>query len=443
MHNRIVTLFDLDELLGAATVRPRIAGRKPGVKPASPAGAKPGSNKVKAQAFDYGAPITLQHGDAHARSVSRPIPPEKIRSHGLSDFVGAFEDADTAKADEPEETEEDELAGLGIGQKDSALLNEREEEEETESEDSTAQSYRAPPQRRRPVPFSPGHAEQVAAFEREIQELAAKRPPENPPAGTPVQDTSSPDESNQPRPPQTGGHDVFDHMAQGMEFVNEFRLPPVEVNRLFREFDRQIDTEAQRARVRAQDVGTAPMTPPVIVVPAPSIPDDEVLARDLAYLTDPPMALERAAEVLAEQLGTGQLLHFTPEETELDDEETLAVLAFFWPDVDLSTLGQITDQDRSFAQALLIEAADASHSMGIVEAIYRHFFMKVPTSFKSIGKALLKVAKKAVTEKWFKRVKTVAEAEKVQIYESVRVTLQRNFRTVFTLRRTTGELTGY
>ena len=144
---------------------------------------------------------------------------------------------------------------------------------------------------------------------------------------------------------------------------------------------------------------------------------------------------------LAGALGeTGRLKRFAPSELTLSPEETLAVYRFFWPDKNFGGIGAITDMDREFAQALLVEAIDASCTMGIVEDIYNRFFMKVPGSFKDIAKSAVKIAAKAIAARWFGRCR-LTDPSKARIYESIRRTLALKFRTVIDLRLSTGELT--
>lgn len=137
---------------------------------------------------------------------------------------------------------------------------------------------------------------------------------------------------------------------------------------------------------------------------------------------------------------TGRLKRFSPSDLVLTPDETRDVLRFFWPETDFNQLGPLTDGDREFAQGLLVEAVDASCSMGVVEGIYRSFFMKVPTSFRSIVRAAIRVARKAVQDRLFGRCRSL-DPSQARIYESVRRSLARNFRTVWALRRQTGELT--
>lgn len=137
---------------------------------------------------------------------------------------------------------------------------------------------------------------------------------------------------------------------------------------------------------------------------------------------------------------SGSLRRFSPEELIFSPDETVAILQFFWPEMDMSRLGRVTDQEREFAQGLLLEAVDASCTIGIMESIYRRFFMKVPTSFKNIFRSAMKIVRHGVHQLWFKRCRELS-AEQVKVYESIRRTLARNFHSVMRLRLETGELT--
>jgi hypothetical protein len=135
---------------------------------------------------------------------------------------------------------------------------------------------------------------------------------------------------------------------------------------------------------------------------------------------------------------SGQLRRFSPQELQLDVDETRNTLKFFWPEKagEIDQL-QINDADREFAQGLLVEAIDASYPMGIMEQVYRRFFLRVPTSFKSIAKSAVKIALYAIRQRWLRRTQSLT-SDQVKIYENVRVTLARNFRSVFEIRLQTG-----
>jgi len=74
----------------------------------------------------------------------------------------------------------------------------------------------------------------------------------------------------------------------------------------------------------------------------------------------------------------------------------------------------------------MVEAVDASYALGYIKIVYDVFYMKPPTSF---GKALTKFGRKAATH-WFKHA-TVTELTNAKIYDAVRISISRNFRSAF------------
>ncbi len=74
----------------------------------------------------------------------------------------------------------------------------------------------------------------------------------------------------------------------------------------------------------------------------------------------------------------------------------------------------------------MVEAVDASYALGFLKIVYDVFYMKPPTEFR---KALAKFGKKAATY-WFKHV-TAIDLTNAKIYDSVRVSIARNFRSDF------------
>jgi hypothetical protein len=132
------------------------------------------------------------------------------------------------------------------------------------------------------------------------------------------------------------------------------------------------------------------------------------------------------------------LRRFAPEEIRLSNEQAWRVLRFFWPDTSILS-GDLTQADLSFAQALLVEAIDSSYHMGYVEHLFKSFYMKVPASWSDV-EDMVKGFAKAALKHWFKHAtsKDLADAE---IYETVRLTLARNFRSTWKIRELTGELT--
>ncbi len=100
---------------------------------------------------------------------------------------------------------------------------------------------------------------------------------------------------------------------------------------------------------------------------------------------------------------------------------------------------QLSDEDISFAQALLIEAVDSSREMGYVQILFEKAAYKVPTDFSFIQDLAKELCKRAV-QNWFRHA-TRKDLSDPQIYEMVLNTLRRNFRSVWAIRVQTGELT--
>ncbi len=113
---------------------------------------------------------------------------------------------------------------------------------------------------------------------------------------------------------------------------------------------------------------------------------------------------------------------FKPEELILSEEETRVVLRFFFKNNEgfIDTI-PITDAVRGFAQAILIEAIDASYALGFVEAIFKGGF----NAPKGAIKILKNFAKKAALH-WFKHAKA-NDLQDMQIYELVRKEIERRF----------------
>jgi hypothetical protein len=135
---------------------------------------------------------------------------------------------------------------------------------------------------------------------------------------------------------------------------------------------------------------------------------------------------------------SAELRRFAPDELYLNQEQAWRVIRFFWPETDIAP-GSLSDNDRQFAQGLLIEAIDSSYQMGFVEIIFRTFAYKVAPSFDQLKDMVKSFVKKAAKH-WFRHA-TGKDLQDPQIYESIRKTIARNFRTVWVLRMQTGELT--
>lgn len=120
------------------------------------------------------------------------------------------------------------------------------------------------------------------------------------------------------------------------------------------------------------------------------------------------------------------LLHFSENELYLDDMQASKVLDFFG----FSTIGTIiTMRDREFAQALLVEAIDASRSMWYIQTLYDSA-SKPNSSVQSIMTAF---AQKSLM-RWFKS-KVSAKRSKVVIYESVKNTIRWKANSIWRMRQ--------
>jgi hypothetical protein len=138
---------------------------------------------------------------------------------------------------------------------------------------------------------------------------------------------------------------------------------------------------------------------------------------------------------------TGSLKHFSPSDIKLTNDQAAQVFKFFWSDIPPTPLlpSSLTPGEVGFAQALLVEAIDASYSMGFVQHIYDAFFMKVPEDFDSI-RDMVKDFLKECAKDWFEHAQGI-DFDHPKIYQSVRVNLSRNFRSVWELALSTGDVT--
>ena len=134
---------------------------------------------------------------------------------------------------------------------------------------------------------------------------------------------------------------------------------------------------------------------------------------------------------------SNQLQHFSGSDLRLDKEQARRTLKFFFPNTNIDHIS-ITDDDRSFAQALLIEAIDASALIGFVQVIFEHMYTP-PTGFDYI-KDLAKDLVKYGSLTWFRHVSGL-DFKDPKIYLMVRVTIQNSWISVWEIRLQTGELT--
>ena len=122
----------------------------------------------------------------------------------------------------------------------------------------------------------------------------------------------------------------------------------------------------------------------------------------------------------------GYFLHFSENEIYLDDMQASKILDFFG----FTTTGTvITKIDREFAQALLVEAIDASRSMWYIQTLWDSA-SKPNSSVESIIKAF---AKKSIT-KWYKS-KGASKEAKVAIYNSVKNTIRWKASSIWRMRQ--------
>jgi hypothetical protein len=131
------------------------------------------------------------------------------------------------------------------------------------------------------------------------------------------------------------------------------------------------------------------------------------------------------------------LAHFQRNQFIITRPQAARVLRFFFPDQPLSEAA-LTDEDVSFAQAMLIEAVDSSREMSYVQVLFEKTAYKIPTDF-SFVKDLAKDLCKRSAKNWFRHA-TQQDLSNPEIYESVRRTLQINFKSVWAIRLQTGFL---
>lgn len=121
------------------------------------------------------------------------------------------------------------------------------------------------------------------------------------------------------------------------------------------------------------------------------------------------------------------LRSFKKEELIFDEEETKEVLKFFYPNQgSLIEKATINDDVRGFAQAIMVEAIDASYALGYVKIVFDVFYMKPSAKF---GKALTKFGRKAAPH-WFKHAKST-DLINAKIYDAVRSRIAVSFRSDF------------
>jgi hypothetical protein len=131
------------------------------------------------------------------------------------------------------------------------------------------------------------------------------------------------------------------------------------------------------------------------------------------------------------------LKHFSKDEIRIRPDQAARILRFFFPDQPVTS---VTDEDVEFAQALLVEAIDASNEMSYVQILADKTLR--PVADFGFIKDLAKEFCKQAYKNWFRHA-TGKDLADPKIYESIRRTISRNWRSAWSIRIATGELTGY
>lgn len=115
------------------------------------------------------------------------------------------------------------------------------------------------------------------------------------------------------------------------------------------------------------------------------------------------------------------LRSFSKGELVLNNEDALKVFAFFFEDTHGITSKEITDQDRAFAQALMVEAIQSSQAFGVTEILFKLFGTGTASKFSIV---------KGITEFMIKKGKSLWFNNRIKhplIYETVRKTIAYAF----------------
>jgi len=128
-----------------------------------------------------------------------------------------------------------------------------------------------------------------------------------------------------------------------------------------------------------------------------------------------------------------ELRKFKSSELAFTQQEAWQVLVFFFGGNASSVPGWMTDNDRSFAQALLVEAIDKSYAMSWMQAILR-VTVNPPTSLRAIFGRL---ARKAARD-WFNEA-TLSDLKNPRIYLTIKNQLTLHWRTAWEIRIQTGD----
>lgn len=124
----------------------------------------------------------------------------------------------------------------------------------------------------------------------------------------------------------------------------------------------------------------------------------------------------------------GLLRKFSDAELILDRNQAWSVLQFFNFTVPRLPPAQLTNDDRRFAQALLVLAIDKSYSMGYAQAMFQSFAGSSPGLL-----SIPQFAIRAAANRWTKCTNP-SDLENIQIYEIVRLNIIQNFKTAWEYR---------
>ncbi len=119
-----------------------------------------------------------------------------------------------------------------------------------------------------------------------------------------------------------------------------------------------------------------------------------------------------------------KLKEFSAGEILLSDDEARIILTFFFPyDAGVLQSFNYTQNVKGFAQALLIEAIDASSAMGSVESLFR-----ANATPSATAASVIKTFGRKSAQHLFDSA-NANDLQDVTIIECVRVTIARNFKT--------------
>ncbi|PAU82223.1 hypothetical protein CK501_03515 [Halovibrio salipaludis] len=109
------------------------------------------------------------------------------------------------------------------------------------------------------------------------------------------------------------------------------------------------------------------------------------------------------------------LKSFDSDEILLDGEEARTVLYFIFTDAEKNLIDRLEmdEKARGYAQGLLVEAIDASYSIGYLEKLFR----SAANPTKGAVKLLKSFAKKA-SKQWFKHA-SASDLQNVRVYQFV------------------------